>query len=581
MSWFSHLRITTKLLLSFLLLQVITVSVGVFAITQMASIQASSAEINDNWLPSVSLTSDMNTVTGDFRIAELQHILSTDKAEMERFEQEMARQHQKLLGHRERYEKLIASDQERAVYGEFARLYDEYREEHERVLTLSRGNKNQEARNLLRGRSQEAYDVMSNKLLELVELNGRGAQAATDRSDAAFTTARTWILAALVAAVLAGLLLVVFISRLIARPLQTAVGVATRIAEGDLAVHIPAQSRDETGQLLAAMQAMATRLGQVMGEVREGADALAQAASQVSASSQALSQGTSEQASSVEETTASLEEMSASITQNSENSRQTETMALKGAREADEGGRAVGETVTAMKAIAERIGIIEEIAYQTNLLALNAAIEAARAGDHGRGFAVVAQEVRKLAERAQTSAKEISTLATSSVKVAEKSGGLLAELVPSIRKTAELVQEVTAASREQASGVQQMNKAMLQVDQVTQRNASAAEELASTSEEMAAQSETLKQLVGFFRVSASAQLPGAPRPGAPRPSAPPAAKPGVEVLHMDAPAGKPAVNGAHAHGTPLNGAHAHGTNGVSATARNGVNGHSDKDFKSF
>ncbi len=170
----------------------------------------------------------------------------------------------------------------------------------------------------------------------------------------------------------------------------------------------------------------------------------------------------------------------------------------------------MNETVEAMAAIAERIGIVEEIAYQTNLLALNAAVEAARAGEHGRGFAVVAAEVRKLAERSQKAAKEIGSLASSSVKVAERSGMLLKELVPSIRKTAELVQQVAAVSREQASGVVQMNRAMVQVDQVTQRNASAAEELSSTAEELAAQAESLQQMMTFFRVAEEGHSGGHP-----------------------------------------------------------------------
>jgi methyl-accepting chemotaxis protein len=228
--------------------------------------------------------------------------------------------------------------------------------------------------------------------------------------------------------------------------------------------------------------------------------------------------------------------MSSSITQNAENSRQTESMAKEGSRNAEEGGKAVMETVAAMRSIAERISIIEEIAYQTNLLALNAAIEAARAGEHGKGFAVVATEVRKLAERAQKAAKEVGTLAGSSVAVAERSGQLIVDLVPAIRKTADLVQEVAAASAEQSSGVAQVSKAMGIVDQVTQRNASAAEELSSTAEEMATQAEALQQLVGFFTVkddaaqrsrgrgapsaAASAVQAAAPAVAQPRPALP-------------------------------------------------------------
>jgi methyl-accepting chemotaxis protein len=298
--------------------------------------------------------------------------------------------------------------------------------------------------------------------------------------------------------------LALFITRSITVPLSGAVAAAERIARGDLREAVQGSSGDEVGKLLGAMRAMAEKLAQIIGEVRTGAEALAGASAQVSSTAQTLSQGTGEQAASVEETTSSLEEMSASIAQNAESSRQTEAMAKEGARSAEESGRSVGETVSAMRTIAEKISIVEEIAYQTNLLALNAAIEAARAGEHGKGFGVVATEVRKLAERAQRAAEEIGALAGSSVKVAERSGALLLELVPAIRKTADLVQEVAAASAEQSAGVGQVSKAMGTVDQVTQRNASAAEELSSTSEEMASQAEALQQVMAFFQVNGDA-----------------------------------------------------------------------------
>ena len=295
------------------------------------------------------------------------------------------------------------------------------------------------------------------------------------------------------------------------RYLQEMSSVATSLAAGDLRVRVTPRSDDDGfGQAFVSMLA---RLAQVIGEVRAGANALSGASNQVSASSQTLSQGTSEQAASVQETTSSLEQMSASITQSAASSKQTEQMAVQGARDAAEGGQAVAETIDAMRAIAEKISIIEEIAYQTNLLALNAAIEAARAGEHGRGFAVVATEVRKVAEKSQAAAKDIGSLASSSMSLAERSGQLLGALVPSIRKTADLVQEVAAASAEQSSGVSQVNKAMARVDEVTQRNASAAEELASTAEEMAAQAQALDHLVAFFQVDG----PGVSKPRTPRP----------------------------------------------------------------
>jgi len=287
------------------------------------------------------------------------------------------------------------------------------------------------------------------------------------------------------------------------------VAAATGIASGDLRVRVtPRSQRDALGTALANM---IERLTEIIGEVRSGASSLTIASSQISASAQSLSQGTSEQASSVEETTSSLQEMSASITQNAENSGQMEVMAVKGTSDVDESAQAVKQSVEAMTKIAQKISIIEEIAYQTNLLALNAAIEAARAGEHGRGFAVVATEVRKLAERSQTAAKDIGELASSSVDVAQRSGRLLTDLVPTIRKTADLVREVTAASIEQSGGVAQINRAMTLVDQVTQRNASASEELASTAEEMSSQAEALQQTIAYFKINGGRDVAGQSR----------------------------------------------------------------------
>ena len=306
------------------------------------------------------------------------------------------------------------------------------------------------------------------------------------------------------------------------------VGAATGIASGDLRVRVtPRSERDALGKALANM---IEKLTSIMNEVRAGAAALTVASSQVSSSAQSLSQGTSQQASSVEETTSNLQEMTASITQNAENSGQMESMAVKGTTDVEESAQAVKQSVEAMTKIAEKISIIEEIAYQTNLLALNAAIEAARAGEHGRGFAVVATEVRKLAERSQAAAKDIGGLASSSVEVAQRSGRLLGELVPTIRRTAELVREVAAASNEQSAGVAQISRAMSLVDQVTQRNASASEELASTAEEMASQAEALQQTIAFFN-TAGGHIAPVQRPARPADTTP---FHGTRVLPADA-----------------------------------------------
>ncbi|MCU1349649.1 MAG: hypothetical protein JWO56_2679 [Acidobacteria bacterium] len=384
------------------------------------------------------------------------------------------------------------------------------------------------------------------------------ANAITEKKKV-ITSAEQSARAAMVAMALIALavvfLLAIAITRSITRPLALAVEVADKLSQGDNDQRIDVSGRDEAAQLLTSMQKMIesnaamaataetladgdlgvtvtprsdrdrlglalanmiARLGEIMGEVRSAAASLTTAAGQVSSTAQSVSSGNSHQAAAVQETTASLEQMNASIAQKADSSRQTEEVARKGSRDAEESGAAVRETVDAMNTIAEKISIIEEIAYQTNLLALNAAIEAARAGDHGRGFAVVATEVRKLAERSQTASREIGGLASKSVRVADRSGVLLDELVPAIRRTAELVQDVAAASSEQAAGVAQINQSLAQVDQVTQRNASAAEELAATAEEMSAQAEALHELVSFFRIAGERRATSAAAAPAPR-----------------------------------------------------------------
>ena len=278
-------------------------------------------------------------------------------------------------------------------------------------------------------------------------------------------------------------------------------GVLKAMAEGDLTQRVDGNYTGDFKTLASALNSTLEKLGDTLSQVIDGAGLISQVSGQVASTSQSSSQATSEQAASLEETTAAIEQMSSSIAQNTENAKITDGIAKQSSDDAKKGGEAVSSTVKAMRAIAEKISIIDDIAYRTDLLALNAAIEAARAGEHGMGFAVVAAEVRKLAERSQVAAQEIGELASSSVKTAEDAGALLLTMLPSIQKTAELVREITFASNEQSSGVNQISTAMTQLNQTTQQNAAASEELSAAADQMNDQSVGLQNLVQQFQLN--------------------------------------------------------------------------------
>ncbi|MBY5460323.1 HAMP domain-containing protein [Rhizobium leguminosarum] len=280
--------------------------------------------------------------------------------------------------------------------------------------------------------------------------------------------------------------------------LRSTAGIANQIANGDLTVSPkPLSDKDTLG---LALEQMVERLRGVVSDAAAAAENVSAGSQELSSSSEQVSQGATEQAASAEEASASMEEMAANIKQNADNAAQTEKIARQSAKDAEMSGDAVTRAVQAMRTIAEKIGIVQEIARQTDLLALNAAVEAARAGEHGKGFAVVASEVRKLAERSQSAAAEISSMSGDTVKAAQEAGDMLGRLVPDIRKTAELVSEISAACREQDVGASQINEAIQQLDKVTQQNAGASEQMSATSEELATQAEELQASIAFFKL---------------------------------------------------------------------------------
>jgi methyl-accepting chemotaxis protein len=352
-------------------------------------------------------------------------------------------------------------------------------------------------------RTKTGGDVLDTA--QIISLAGMDqTQSIANEAVTNLSTASTVMITGLGIGVLIGIITAIFLTKGITGPVQQGVDFARKLAQGDLTAKLDVEQKDEVGILAQALRDMVAKLREIVTEVQSASDNVASGSEELSASAEQLSQGATEQAASVEEVSSSMEEMGSNIRQNADNASQTEKIALKAATDAEAGGKAVVQAVGAMKNIAEKISIVEEIARQTNLLALNAAIEAARAGEHGKGFAVVAAEVRKLAERSGSAAAEISELSSSTVSVADQAGQMLVRLVPDIQRTAELVQEISAASNEQNAGAEQINKALQQLDQVIQQNASASEEMASTSEELSSQAEQLQSSISFFQLGATA-----------------------------------------------------------------------------
>ncbi|MCK0509617.1 methyl-accepting chemotaxis protein [Aromatoleum buckelii] len=495
-----NLKIGAKLGLGFGLTLLMLVVISVTSLTRISALNDNTAKVTHHLWPCIVLLQTGLAGVNEIALASRNMVLAPNP---ERAQQAKA----DMLAGRAAIAKAWEELQPRLTVPEATEMMQSILASRNRFIALQdeliglveSGNQ-QAAVSLVNGNYQVVAEEYRKQVNDMVAIAGNLTTAAGERAASAAATTKSLIIGMSIVAFLLSALVAYAVTRTITRPVLSALGVANAIAEGDLSAKIEVTSRDEVGQLMAALQAMTAKLAQIIGDVRGAADNLSNASGQVSATAQSLSQSSSEQAASVEETTSSMEQMTASIAQNTDNAKLTDGMASKAAKEAEEGGGAVGQTVEAMKSIADKIGIIDDIAYQTNLLALNAAIEAARAGEHGKGFAVVAAEVRKLAERSQVAAQEIGNVAKDSVKLAERAGTLLTEIVPSIRKTSDLVQEIAAASQEQTAGVGQINAAMGQLNQATQQNASASEELAATAEEMNGQALQLQDLMKFFHL---------------------------------------------------------------------------------
>lgn len=398
----------------------------------------------------------------------------------------------------------IATADGNASLDQYDSVLEQIRSVNERAMAMADDGDSLRAFRLLNTEGQTAWEKMEAQVESILLANQKSLDQSAAAASASYTAARTQTIAMMIGiaavSIFAGLWIVMTLSRGLAR----ASNLSRKVADGDLTDTAKVTSNDEIGDLLRSMNQMTANLRRVVGEVTGGAGQVASGSAQMASTAEQLSQGATEQASSTEEASSSVEQMTANIKQTADNAGQTEEIARKSAVDARESGTAVAEAVEAMKTIAERIMVVQEIARQTDLLALNAAVEAARAGEHGRGFAVVASEVRKLAERSQTAAGEISSLSGNTVRAAEEAGKMLDGLVPDIEKTSDLVAQISSASRELASGATQVNLAIQQLDKVTQENTSASEEMSATAEELSGQSESLRAAISYFRTEAHA-----------------------------------------------------------------------------
>ena len=500
-----RLGLGAKLLAAFSVCALITLALGTWCVLEMEKIGNRGQSIYENNLLAIANLSkaDLNVVMHARSVMSALAQQKDKKVQTEILDKVNSFWEQAEKNYAQ-YLKTEPTPEEKALRDKIEALTPDYLEFTDDATSLLEAGKNDEAAIVINGKLRTQTQAIEAAYDDLVLNNIERADVVNQESLDLVTKTRKFTLIAIGISFAIAFLMGIVVARMIMSQIggepAYAADVVKRVASGDLTIEVATRKKDTTS-LLYNMQQMVTKLRNVMGDISAASNSLASASKQISASSQALSQNASEQAANVEETSASVEEISSTVAQNADNARVTDDIASKSAGDAQNGGEAVRETVTAMRQIAQKIGIIDDIAYQTNLLALNAAIEAARAGEHGRGFAVVAAEVRQLAERSQVAAQEIGSLAGNSVSLAERAGTSLEQLVPSIRKTADLVQEIASASREQTSGLEQISSAVNQLSQTTQMTASASEQLSSTSEEMSGQASRLQSVVHYFKIS--------------------------------------------------------------------------------
>ena len=501
MNWFHRLPLGSRMLLGFAVVAAIAAAVGLAGMAELVKADQRAAFLYEKKTLGVECASGAYGFYQRTRVKLRDAILASDRQHADKAAAELRFVEDSTDRMLDRYSKLLTNARDSELFAAHKTARKAFVSAVDSILALAVADHDQEATEAIWKAAPVvvAYDRATRDMMEYcIASAAEVARENHDRSRGTLVLLASLVCGGFLTALGLGLFVTRSVSMQVGGEPGYAADVVRKVSGGDLTVDVKVDPRLDRS-LLWAVRQMVAHLGGVVREIGSSADALASAAKEVSSASQALSQSASQQASSVEETSSNVERITATVSRNAENARVTDEIAGRSATKAREGGTSVDRTVVAMREIASKIGVIDDIAYQTNLLALNAAIEAARAGEHGKGFSVVAAEVRKLAERSQAAAQEIGEVAKGSVRLAEEAGGALHELVPSIRDTADLIQEITSASKEQSSGLILIERSVAGLSQIAQSTASASEELSSTSEEMSANAARLQELVRFFR----------------------------------------------------------------------------------
>jgi methyl-accepting chemotaxis protein len=511
-----NLRISIRLGIGFGATLVLLCLVGALGLNQASRIYDGTQDLATNLLPSVQRLGNIRALADEARQASLSYLIATSASER----QFQRSKHDAALNELARvwpqYEAVVGSAEELQLSNQIKAAWSTYLSLDKRLNELSDSGDEHfsDARAFAGGESSRVFTKVTELIAQDIALNSQGADDSGTQAAAVFHSAVVLTCVLIGIAIALSLIVAFIITRSITVPIRASVKIAQKVAQGDLTSKIEVSGKDETSQLLRALKHMNGRLAELVGQVRLSSESIATGAAQVATGNTDLSQRTEEQAASLEQTAASMEELTSTVRQNAENARQGSTLAAGASDIAQRGGHVMGRVIETMHAISESsakvtdiIAVIEGIAFQTNILALNAAVEAARAGDQGRGFAVVAAEVRTLAQRSASAAKEIKGLITLSVdrvktgsNLVNEAGTTMGELVQAVKRVSDLMEEITSASLEQHTGIEQVNTAVAQMDQVTQQNAALVEEASAAAQSMSAQSGTLREVVSVFRL---------------------------------------------------------------------------------